>query len=595
MRRRLLVSYMTVTLVIVLLLAVPLGLVYAREQRRRLTALVERDAFALAIRAEEGLESNEAPGVVSLVEEYQLHAGGRVVVIRPDGSVLADSESPPGGGGNFLNRPEVRAALAREETVGSRYSKSLGHSILYVAVPIVHADNEVLGALRVTYPTSYVDERIRNGWLALVGIGLIVLLVVFVVSLRLARQVTEPIERLATAAARVGAGDLDARAPVPRGPPELRDLADQFNTTSARLERLVRSQREFVADASHQLRTPLAALRLRLENLESEVPAGSESSADVAGCLTEVGRLSRLVDGLLTLARTERVDAAPEPTNVAAVLEGRAEAWSAFAEEAEVRFTVECDPSLSVSVTPGHLEQVLDNLVANAIEVSPAGSTIGIDRACRACRGPHRGGGFRPRPHRGAARPRLRPLLARLGRRGRIGFGIGHRLGPRRGQSRDGPARGGRDRGAAGRRDVAPELAVGRRARRGAGVPDAGPGREVRERVAGEVSRPSRRRRRPTPPGGRSGPRSGRARSGNVVSGSVDRGEDLASEISSGGRARTYPPPTPRLERTSPAPLTASRICSRYGWGRFVRSAISFTDVGVSDPCSASESRARAA
>ncbi len=304
-------------------------------------------------------------------------------MLRPDGSVLADSDPAPGGDNNFLNRPEVRAALDREEAVGSRYSRSLGHSILYFAVPIVHGDT-LLGALRVTYPTSYVDARIEHGWWALVGIGAIVLLVVFLVSLRLARQVTGPIEQLATAAARVGAGQFDARAEVERGAPELRDLAVRFNATAARLERLMHSQRDFVADASHQLRTPLAALRLRLENLESEVPDESDAGSDVAGCLTEVGRLSRLVDGLLVLARAERVVAAPVAVDVAAVVQGRVDAWSAFAEEADVRLRVAVADGLVARSTPGHLEQVLDNLVANAIEVSPEHGEIRIGAQRRA-------------------------------------------------------------------------------------------------------------------------------------------------------------------------------------------------------------------
>ena len=81
----------------------------------------------------------------------------------------------------------------------------------------------------------------------------------------------------------------------------------------------------------------------------------------------------------------------------------------------------------------------------------------------------------------------------------------------------------------------------------------------------------------------------------SVVSGPSTAARMSANVMSAGGRASTYPPPTPRFERTSPAPFTASRICSRYGCGSPVRSAISFTDVGRSDPWSASDSRARAA
>ena len=144
------------------------------------------------------------------------------------------------------------------------------------------------------------------------------------------------------------------------------------------------SQRDFVADASHQLRTPLAALRLRLENLESEVPDESDAGSDVAGCLTEVGRLSRLVDGLLVLARAERVVAAPVAVDVAAVVQGRVDAWSAFAEEADVRLRVAVADGLVARSTPGHLEQVLDNLVANAIDVSPEHGEIRIGAQRRA-------------------------------------------------------------------------------------------------------------------------------------------------------------------------------------------------------------------
>lgn len=378
MRRRLLLSYLTLTLVVLLLLGIPLGSVYAREQRRHLTASVERDALALSIRAEEGFESEGLSAVRALARQYQLDSGGRVVVIRPDGSVIVDSNPEGAGDENFKNRPEFRAALARKEVKGSRYSKTLGHDILYFAVPIVNG-SKTIGALRVTYPTSYVDARILRGWWVLAGIGSIVLLIVFLVSLRLARQVTIPIERLATASALVGSGALDARAEVPKGPPELRDLTEQFNTTAARLERLMRSQQEFVADASHQLRTPLAALRLRLENLESEVHEVPEAAADVSGSLTEVARLSRLVDGLMALARAERAYAPAERLALAPIVSGRVDAWSAFADEYDVRLDATVADGLTLRVAPGQVEQVLDNLIANAIEVSPPGGTIAID------------------------------------------------------------------------------------------------------------------------------------------------------------------------------------------------------------------------
>ena len=385
MRRRLLLSYLTLTLVVLLLLEVPLGLVYADEQRRRLTASVERDALALSIRAEEGLEDGDVASVQRLADTYGARTGGRVIVVRPDGSVLVDSDPGPDRADNYLSRPEIRAALQRREVKGTRASKSLGHDILYFAVPIVNGP-DLVGALRVTYPTSFVDARIRRGWLVLVGIGLVALLVVFVVSLRLARQVTVPIDRLVAAATKFGEGNLAIRAELPRGPPEITQLTQRFNDTASQLERLVDAQQEFVADASHQLRTPLAALRLRLENLESEVTAGGDAAADVAGSFAEVARLSRLVDGLLELARAERAVGTPDAVDVGAVVSGRVDAWSAFADERSVSFVVAVEPGVVVRSVAGRLEQVLDNLVANAIEVSPVGGTMRIEAARRSDR-----------------------------------------------------------------------------------------------------------------------------------------------------------------------------------------------------------------
>lgn len=129
----------------------------------------------------------------------------------------------------------------------------------------------------------------------------------------------------------------------------------------------------------------MAALRLRLENLESELTATADddAAADVAGALAEVARLSRLVDGLLELARAEReMDAAPI-TPLGPVVDGRVQAWQAYAEEHAVAIEPAVGPGLTARATPGRLEQVLDNLIANAIDVSPTGGTIRIEVARR--------------------------------------------------------------------------------------------------------------------------------------------------------------------------------------------------------------------
>lgn len=378
MRRRLLLSYLSITVFVLLVLEIPLGFAYAQSERRRLTAAVQHDALALSIRAEDALEHGDLPRVKRVVDAYQRDTGGRVVVIGKDGALIADSDPVRAGPRNFSSRPELRTALRGTENSGTRHSETLDATLQYFAVPIVH-DNAPIGALRVTYPTSFADHRIRRAWLGLGGLGAIILGVVFLVSLRLARQVTKPLDELERAAARLGRGELESRAPVPDSPPEIRALAESFNRTAGRLEGLVSSQQAFVADASHQLRTPLAALRLRLENLEGELEDESgPAREDVGGALTEVARLSRLVDGLLELARAERSVTATEPIELGVLVDGRVEAWSALAAERDVDLVATLDPDLVVSSTPGRLEQVLDNLVANALDVAPPGTSVRV-------------------------------------------------------------------------------------------------------------------------------------------------------------------------------------------------------------------------
>jgi two-component system OmpR family sensor kinase len=200
--------------------------------------------------------------------------------------------------------------------------------------------------------------------------------VVLGISLLLARSVSRPLRELEVAAARVGRGDLASRAVVPAGPREPRALAQAFNDMAIKLERLVEAQRRFVADASHQLRTPLTALRLRLENLQPE--AGHDRDEDLDGAIAESWRLSRLVDGLLTLARAEGANSAPELVEVTGVVAERRAAWSDLADERKVELRADLHESLPAMITPGRLDQVLDNLLANALEASPPGGCISI-------------------------------------------------------------------------------------------------------------------------------------------------------------------------------------------------------------------------
>jgi signal transduction histidine kinase len=133
-----------------------------------------------------------------------------------------------------------------------------------------------------------------------------------------------------------------------------------------------------VADASHQLRTPLTALRLRIENLEQ--PGDSAGNRSVEAALEEADRLGRLLDGLLAISRAEGARAEPSLVDVTAVVADRCGAWAMLGEEQAVRLAPAPGgpgPFIAMAV-PGHLEQILDNLIANALDVSAEGTSIDI-------------------------------------------------------------------------------------------------------------------------------------------------------------------------------------------------------------------------
>lgn len=383
MNRRLLVSYASLVLFVLVALEVPLALSYARNERTALENKVERDAVAIGSLTEGALERpRETPlsRLQPIAVRYQNTTGARVVIVQKRGKrgiAVADSK-PVSRDRDFSSRPEIAQALRGHVAKGVRYSFTLGESLLYVSVPVA-SGGVVKGAVRITYSTSAVDSRVHRYWLILGGIGAIVFALALLLGAWLARWISRPLRQVEEAAMAAGEGDLAARAPTQAGPPEVRALARAINDTVVKLEQLLRSQQEFVADASHELRTPLTALRLRLENLEHDVPRGGRDA--LAGALGEADRLARLVDGLLALVRADAGTPGGEKVDLDEAIRDRLTAWEHLASECDVQLRLAGRAELEVRVAPERLDQMLDNLISNALNVSPPGSAVTVSAA----------------------------------------------------------------------------------------------------------------------------------------------------------------------------------------------------------------------
>jgi signal transduction histidine kinase len=368
--RRLLLGYLGLALFVLLALELPLGIQNQRNERQTLEQKLEHDATTLGSVAEDALQSGSKAQLESVARyayDYSTSSGARVVIVDRSGFARIDTSARVRGTESFASRPEIARALRGTVASGTRPSKTLHTSLLYVATPIA-SGGTVHGAVRVTFPTSEVDARIRRYWLLLGLIAATVLVAAAAAGIGIARFVTRPLRSLESAAAAVGEGDLSARASESEGPQEVRSLARVFNDTVGTVQTLVGSQQEFVADASHELRTPLTALRLRLE------------TGDADGALRELDRLGELVEGLLALARA---DAGAEPAEVvdaAALVRARVEHWRPLADELGLRLEIEAEPT-AVRAGAGRIAQIVDNLLANALDAARTRVSVSVAAA----------------------------------------------------------------------------------------------------------------------------------------------------------------------------------------------------------------------
>jgi len=355
---------------------VPLALSLNRRVHAEVQSQARSQADVLAATADDLLDPATRPALRALARRVAGSVRGRVIVVDGHARVLADSGGAAASG-ELFSRPEIVDALGGRPAQLTRDSKTLRERILATTAPVVR-DGRVVGAVRVTQSVDAADRAVRDVVLNLVAVGIAVLLVGLISGAVIARAISGPMRRLQGAAQRVAAGDLDARAIV-EGSTEQRSLARSFNDMTERLARALAAQKQFVADASHQLRTPLAGLRLRLEEAQA---AGLSAAAavELAHGEREIDRLARTVDELLVLSRAGERDTEPEAVDPAEAAEAALARWSRYAESRSIELAL--DPELStapaVACSRADLDRAIDVLVENALLYSPAGSVVSL-------------------------------------------------------------------------------------------------------------------------------------------------------------------------------------------------------------------------
>jgi signal transduction histidine kinase len=345
MRRQLLISMLAVAVAAVLALGIPLGFVLARLQVDEANQALHRDAQSVAANLYER-SANNLPIDPSFASELGRALVGRYVVISESGSPIAKTGTRP------------PAHDFRSATVGE------GRFEVTVA-----ADDGYL-------TSNLAKELLLIGGVALAAVGVAVVL-----GLLYVRRITRPLQELAGAADRLGSGDT---GPLGRrfGIQELDRVAEGLDGSAQRINDLLSAERDFAVDASHQLRTPLTALSMRLEEMMDAAEYPDVVREEGAAALAQTERLAEVVGQLLGRARRSSTGV-PTVASVDEIVGQQVIEWEPAFRRLGRRLAVAGEKGLFAFATPGGAAQVVATLLDNALVHGAGTVTIRTSRTRR--------------------------------------------------------------------------------------------------------------------------------------------------------------------------------------------------------------------
>ena len=396
MRRRLVLAIAGVAAAAVVVFAVPLGLALSRSYSGEELLRLQREASAVTRRVEAnppGGDPVELPRLRGTLAVYDVH-GDRI-----------------GGRG-----PERGDALVRTALRTAAEADRSGDHRLFAAVPLIE-NERVAGVVWTMRDDAVVDHRTFQAWLTIAGLAAVLLAAATAAAAVLGGHLAAPLERLAVAARRLGDGDFTVRTER-AAVPEVDAVGAALDATAERLDTLLARERAFSADASHQLRTPLAALRIEIEALELRGGPAPELHA----ALRQVDRLQATIDTLLAVARD--VAHADARADLGALLREDESRWrGGLARDGRALDVRLQAADTTAAASPGVVAEILDVLVANAVHHGAGAVTVTVREADRwlavdVC---DHGRGFAGDPAAAFAR--------RAGRAGRGGDRDGHGIG----------------------------------------------------------------------------------------------------------------------------------------------------------------------
>ncbi len=303
----------------------------------------------------------------------------RITIIAKDGRVLADSQQDPVTMDNHRDRPELQQAAETGLGVVTRFSDTLSKSMRYMAIPIDDANHQY-GFIRVALPLSQIDQRLNRLRNIVIVSASLTAVIALLLGFWIARSFAVPLNRMKNMAQLFSEGDYKHRLVIDRQD-EMGELAKTLNLFAETAEQRETTRRDFIANASHELKTPVTAIQAITETLLEDASMDEETRQHFLQKVNGQSiRLSQLISDLLALSRLESSGTESfENIDLKEIIKDSYNVMQPFAKEKALSLSVQCsETNVIISGDEKSLNQLLINLLDNAIKYTPEGGKVTV-------------------------------------------------------------------------------------------------------------------------------------------------------------------------------------------------------------------------
>ena len=349
---------------------------------------------SLAVRIARDMDNSNVPAIRETLSLSSGEMGGRILLLDQNGKVQADSYGEMNG--VRLEYPEVANVLLKgvttdygihEMETGEQlntnnllFTRRGNASWVGYCTAGVVMDSEIIGVLLLVSPVQEMMQNLYQLQDQMVLIFIIIAVAALLCALIFARLITRPVGGLMRGIQRMSKGDFSARVTV-KSSGEFRQLAQAFNSMSEKLETLDQSRNQFVSNASHELKTPLATMKIMLESLIYQPDMDRELRAEFMSDInSEIDRLSNVVSDLLTLVQmdSQNVKLTRENLSIAALIKENAHRLQPIADQKQQQISLTLSDPCDIYADKSKLNQVIYNLMENAVKYTQAGGIIKV-------------------------------------------------------------------------------------------------------------------------------------------------------------------------------------------------------------------------